>query len=647
MRGEARRAREKLHVFPAAALHRRLFLYLYKLCKLGCAPELLARRAPEQLHANKPAKFTEIFPLTAHTHTISSCSPWPQLNLLPVVAHAWSVWKYDVFDGSWAVRGLRASPSVDRRDCKEGAFSMGLTSRTNCAPSMRVFVWACAAAFALCAGIREEREVNDGGTVAKYTPLDISAPVGASGESAKMRVMIPTKPGAKAIASPSEIFDHVSHAWDVVVETNQAGLTDAKAVSMSAQPLTPGEAWHHYQAGLRGIVDSARFLIAFTAVPAVQTGGSAIHLAAARNDVPGIERALLDEGGWVDEEKMGDGNSALILAASLGHVEAVEALIREGANVEHAGRSGATALMVASAFGHTRVIEALIDMGGAMVDAPHPFAGNTALHFAAEMGREEAIKVLCTRGASGESKKKTGGTPLHTAADCNQTSAVQILLSSCGCKTTSLLNGDTVPLYLAAQRGFSGVISALAEAGADLDFVMPRGRFRGEVMAVGGSGQKPMYKPRNTEIGNGATALHAAVENGHLEATRTLLDLGARQLTSMEGASPLLIALQYRHPKIALELLRTREGRSRAETLKFARADAKTPRDGMFPLFVAAMYGYNDVVERLVNLGANLSAKTKPGHSVLEAARDPRIARLLAAAVAAQSKPTPRRRGEL
>lgn len=55
------------------------------------------------------------------------------------------------------------------------------------------------------------------------------------------------------------------------------------------------------------------------------------------------------------------------------------------------------------------------------------------------------------------------------------------------------------------------------------------------------------YPAVNTKVGNGATALHAAVENGHLACVLTLLRLGARQTTAMQGASPLLIALQVCH----------------------------------------------------------------------------------------------------
>ena len=95
------------------------------------------------------------------------------------------------------------------------------------------------------------------------------------------------------------------------------------------------------------------------------------------------------------------------------------------------------------------------------------------------------------------------------------------------------------------------------------------------------------------EIGNGATALHAAVENGHLLATRTLQ---VKQQFSMRGASPLLIALQYKHPRIAMALL-SKTG---------SPVNVATKHDGMFPLFVASRYGYHKVVQRLPT-GANAS----------------------------------------
>ncbi len=76
----------------------------------------------------------------------------------------------------------------------------------------------------------------------------------------------------------------------------------------------------------------------------------------------------------------------------------------------------------------------------------------------------EVLRALCKAGASVRAQKSTGGLPLHTAADANQSAAVAVLLSDdCegGAATANaLLMRDTTPLYLAAQRGFAGVVQA-------------------------------------------------------------------------------------------------------------------------------------------------------------------------------------------
>ena len=57
------------------------------------------------------------------------------------------------------------------------------------------------------------------------------------------------------------------------------------------------------------------------------------------------------------------------------------------------------------------------------------------------------------------------------------------------CDMCQLLNGDTSPLYLAAQRGYTELAVQLLGYGADVNFVMPRGEARGDIISVGGPQQ--------------------------------------------------------------------------------------------------------------------------------------------------------------
>ena len=69
----------------------------------------------------------------------------------------------------------------------------------------------------------------------------------------------------------------------------------------------------------------------------------------------------------------------------------------------------------------------------------------------------------------------------------------------------------------------------LLDRGANINYEMPRGRFTGQVATTGKGGKGGWYSAKNMEIGNGATSLHAAVENGHPSVVKVLLDRGASQ----------------------------------------------------------------------------------------------------------------------
>ena len=461
---------------------------------------------------------------------------------------------------------------------------------------------------------KRKRDAGPANQLNTHTPLSLQIGVGSAGEQSELKLKLPPEKGL-TISSPQQLMKHVGHAWDTVVAPHQAGLADAKAGHLTAAPLTDGEAWHHYQAGQAGVIDSARFLVAFSVVPSLQQGGGGpLHAAAARGLVDTVRELLETDDGREGEgvhARAADGTTPLHAAAATGHAAVVSLLLEAGADPQAVGKSGATALHAAAAMGHGEVVTALLAGGTTLVDEAHAFAGCTALHFAAEMGHVDVVTALCGAGADADARKSTGGTPLHTAADCDQPRVVAALLAPpCGASPTKLLNGDTTPLYLAAQRGFARTAGALIDGGADVNFAMPNA-VQSRQLAVPGAlemGAGGWYGAKNTERGNGATALHAAVENGHRETARLLVARGARQTGSMEGATPLIIALQYGHPAIALDLARA------APTPDL---DARVPVDGSCALFVAAGSGYDDVVSALLRLGARPDTTNKHGATPL------------------------------
>ena len=443
------------------------------------------------------------------------------------------------------------------------------------------------------------------------------------GASAKLPLQVHLPPSSgkgstgMVVRSAAELMPHVAHAWSSVVEPNQAGLVDARETHLAKLPLSEAEAWHHYQAALQGVVDSARLLIAVSVVPALQLATGQLHAAAARGDVAALKAVLDDVNSSgaaldIDATAPACGSTALHFAASVGSVGAVRLLLAGGAAVDATASHGATALMVASAMGHAGAADELI-AGGADVHFVHAFGHSTALHFAAEMGRASLVTRLCAAGADAEAVKTNGGRPIHTAADADQPAAIAALLAPpCGAQTTSLMNGDTTALYLAAQRGLMNATAALLDGGADANFAMPHGRASTQLAVPGAAAPLAaggFYPERNAERGNGATALHAAVENGHHGVVRLLLNRGAAQLPSMEGVAPLLLALQYRHPEIAIVL---------ADAKPTPHIDARAPQDGSSALFVAAGEGMHlDALRALLAHGATVDITNAHGATPL------------------------------
>lgn len=420
----------------------------------------------------------------------------------------------------------------------------------------------------------------------------------------------------RLVKTGNDLVGMVGSVWDEVVSSHDCGLGDPKLpLTASKAALSKEEALYHYSAAQAGVVDSARFLITFgiaTELAGLQS--SPLYQAIARNNLTGVE-SLLGEFGQAYIANQFPLHMLAAIRDEHNREPMVELLVREMdyLDAEASPSHGATPLMVAACVGNVDMIHSLVQVCGANVNARHSYAGTSALHFAAEMGHVLAMQRLVDLGAQVELTNNLGGTALHTAADSNRTSAVEWLLTSARANPNALLNGDTTPLYLASQRGYSQVVRVLLTSPQTLkDFTMPTVKAKPTLSVANQPEQQPVDRyhagEKNAELGNGATALHVAAENGHLDCVVELKRHGAKQLNSMRGSTPLLIALQYRHLDVAMELMRHDDHQ----------CNVQSPLDGAFPLFVAAGNGYARAVRELVlGLGCAVDLRNKHGASAL------------------------------
>lgn len=423
-------------------------------------------------------------------------------------------------------------------------------------------------------------------------------------------------------------------------------MVEAKQEGKPQPPMEKEETAFQYDRVQHGQVDSARLLLVFGMVPATsyldkQTTDMFIE---EREKVGAAEDAQSDSSqvpAVLDPTvRYPDGSTPLHMAASFGLTESVRTLAKARADVSAVARTGVQPIHAASIMGHVGAVSLLAELR-ANVDARHAFAGSTPLHFATEMGHADVVRRLCALGADVEAEKKHGGTAIHISADTNNSAVTQALIDDpCGADPDAVLLGDTVPLYLAAGRGFHTVIDVLLQAGASADRTLwpsrpwkrRRRRKGGKKMSAPPSSEvqvasNPAHNLPGSdpnapgwEVANGATALHNAAENGHRQAALALLDGGALQLATMQGITPLHSALQYKHPDVACALLDHRTP---------ANVGVQNPMDGQTALHLAAAYDYPGVVVRILREGGATGVRDRRGNLAQDYARGQLVAFLL------------------
>ena len=160
------------------------------------------------------------------------------------------------------------------------------------------------------------------------------------------------------------------------------------------------------------------------------------------------------------------GDRSLLMAAVIGHVEAVDLLVSLGAPLEMKVGDGWTPLFFAAHFNHSEVVKRLLHHG-ADISARND-QNRTALYMAIWECLREIVKLLIAAGSPLDNQDIEGNTPLHRAA--GSTKGIAQLLLEAGASPSFLdCNGDS-PLHLAARKNKSDVVRALAPV-TDLNLV--------------------------------------------------------------------------------------------------------------------------------------------------------------------------------
>ena len=123
---------------------------------------------------------------------------------------------------------------------------------------------------------------------------------------------------------------------------------------------------------------------------------------------------------------MDNGNTLVIVAISLGHLEIVKVLIKLGGSVNQGKVDGQTPLSAASLLGYLEIVKVLLAAGGDVNQAD--LSGETPLHLASiGPSSVEVVKLLIASGALVNKVDNNGNTPLHIAQNDDQSETVEIM----------------------------------------------------------------------------------------------------------------------------------------------------------------------------------------------------------------------------
>ena len=284
---------------------------------------------------------------------------------------------------------------------------------------------------------------------------------------------------------------------------------------------------------------------------------------------------------------------AIVEALKAGDLETARTLIAEGADVDAPQGDGATALHWAA---HRNDLDAatLLIEAGADVNTANTL-GATPLWLAAVNGSASMVERLLESGANPNVSLKMGETPLMTAARSGDVETVeQLLQHGADVNAVEHERGQTALMWAVAQQHAS-VARVLIDSDADL-------RARSDVWyqlenTAGNTNPSGNFRMAH----GGSTPLLFVARNGDLETARVLVDAGADvQDTEASGASALVIAAHSGHGPLGIYLLE--QG-----------ADPNAAEAGYTALHAAVLRGQVELVEVLLDRGADLNAVIEHG----------------------------------
>ncbi|XP_067676260.1 ankyrin repeat domain-containing protein 50-like [Haliotis asinina] len=314
-------------------------------------------------------------------------------------------------------------------------------------------------------------------------------------------------------------------------------------------------------------------------------------------------------------------------AASEGHREVVKLLVSNGANVSHVDRFGINILHAACLGGDKEVVKYILSKNTLDIN-DRVRCGRTAVMLAAKNGHQDVVELLVGKGANLSLVDKTGDNILHCACRGGDAEVVKYILSqemldinNLGPRKKTPVIVDInkrgwkrrTPVMVAAEQGHKEVVELLVKHGTDLSLKV-------------------------------ASNLHGACYSGQFYAVNCVLSLNLVDLKrgGWKNRIPMMVAAKVGSKDIVEWLLRNEANLSlrdeedqnilhlashkgHVDVVKYVLSlnsvgiNSRGMEDRT-PVMAAAENGQKEVVELLVEHGANLVLCDMDGNNILHIA---------------------------
>ena len=281
--------------------------------------------------------------------------------------------------------------------------------------------------------------------------------------------------------------------------------------------------------------------------------------------------------------------TALMLASQNGHIQVVEQLLKEHADINIQNNKRATALVLASQNGHTEIVEQLLkEHADVNIQTK---SGWTALMIASQNGHAQVVEQLLKEGTDVNIQNKKRATALMVASKNGHTQVVELLTKELVDIDVQEKNGSTA-LMLACHCGHLEVAECLLQSFADP-----------HILAYDGS-----------------TAFSLAVYCGNRDLINMLLDKAEPTTDEIEkavvlscyGGHPTLITfLSNKLPHLTDDQRELLDSCVKGDLVTVVWKTLGSPDTplvlGLTPLMVASSCGHVDIVDALIQAGADVN----------------------------------------